>query len=144
MRNYAEMELFTLRALAQLEWAERVVRYIPDLKQGWIRCHEVARIVRNCLDPNRDMLVKDGCFGIVDHSWLVIADGDHRFILDPYAIGRLPQVQLIDPFVPGVLSRMYRAGRERNDINERLVEEATRTVRRSLTGCKIGVYAHGD
>lgn len=96
MRSYAET-VFSADAREALRIAEAVVRALPDGPAGeWLRCHEVARAVCSRLT---DALLFDGVFGgFMPHTWLYVRNGSEtRVLLDPYAIGRLPQVQLVDP-----------------------------------------------
>ena len=79
-----------------------------------VRCHELARAVGRMFG----LMVIDGKYGAVDHSWLM--PGPH--ILDVYAVGRLPQVQLvsIETLLP---HGMYRIGPTREDIDTAFVQE---------------------
>ncbi len=76
---------------------EQTLIQLPDsISSEPLRCHEVARIVGQLFD----LRVVDGNFGGVEHSWLLLRDTfvvggtTYRTILDPYAVGRLPLVQL--------------------------------------------------
>lgn len=78
-----------------------MVAAVPDgdhLLGKPIRCHEMARAVGRILD----LPVVDGVCGAVQHSWLTIKahqdPTEREFILDVYAVGRLPPVQLVDTF----------------------------------------------
>src|SRR5579885_2256843 len=79
--------------------AERIVAAIPQHLEGSpdprgvLRCHEVTRVVKALLrDPA--LRVVDGYYNEnCAHSWLRHKNG---WILDVYAIERLPQVQLVD------------------------------------------------
>ena len=57
--------------------------------------------------------VVDGHCGPIDHSWLRCSG----VILDVYAPGRLPAVQLVDPQVGG-----YRPGKPRDDVRQPIVD----------------------
>ena len=114
--------LITPEALALYERAVVLVASLPDedhLLGKPVRCHEVARAVGRILG----LPVVDGVCGAVQHSWLTIQahrDPDERtFILDVYAVGRLPPVQLVDTF-GGCLHLAQRAlrpsGRERTGL----------------------------
>ena len=87
-----------------------------------VRCHELARAVGKMLG----LEVVDGKYGAVDHSWLVTRRGAEEVqtmtVLDVYAVGRLPQVQLlsIETLLP---HGMYRPGPTRTDIDEVFVQE---------------------
>jgi hypothetical protein len=73
--------------------AQVIVQGMPN---GWcdqhgdlLRCHEVARFVGVRLG----LAVCDGIYEIaMQHSWCVLPS---RHILDVYAVGRLPPVQLV-------------------------------------------------
>lgn len=78
---------FSLDELELLRQATEIVGLLPD--DDRLRCHEVARIVGQVLR----LEVLDGHYGIVDHSWCMTPN---RRIIDPYAVGRLPMVQLVD------------------------------------------------
>lgn len=87
--------------------AKRVVETLPEEIEGQpLRCHEVARVVSHFI-PGR---VVDGRCGPYDHSWLILGD----FILDPYAIGSYPLVQLADPYC--LIKRHYVEGAPRDDV----------------------------
>ena len=102
----------------------RAVALVDRLSDTWgneLRCHELVRALAWVLtqrNPDDDwyLNVVDGKCGPVEHSWLRCRDGT---ILDPYAPGRIPSVQLIDVLM-GV--RLYEAGEIRNDIREEIVE----------------------
>jgi hypothetical protein len=61
----------------------------------------------------------DGHCGIVEHSWLRCS-----VILDVYAPGRLPAVQLVDPLIGG-----YRPGKPRQDIRPPIVDRLVAEMR---------------
>ena len=81
------------------------------------------------------MAVVDGKCGSIEHSWLVFCgDGANDLllagvILDPYAPGRLPAVQLIDPIV----GTAYRPGDTRTDIKQSIVDSLVDEMRGSLS-----------
>jgi len=93
-----------------LRVAQDVVDLLPETIDGeLVRCHEVARVVAEVLsvsDRFGDRIVVDGKFGVHDHSWIQIdlnpglvpysVGGRGRLILDPYAVGRVPMVQMLD------------------------------------------------
>jgi hypothetical protein len=125
--TYAERVCFSQAALRLLL---RVEAYVESVSRDWgneLRCHELARAVhivayeREREIWSRDgggkivIVVVDGHCGPVDHSWLCCSDG---VILDAYAPGRLPAVQLVDPLI----GRMYRPGPVRQDIRQPIVD----------------------
>lgn len=125
MISYNEDNTFMPWAVDAFKQAQRIVVAIPDQNLE-LRCHEVARVVRDVLRHPRFGVVDGVYVGDgpgVDHSWLV-ASGATRMarlaILDVYAVGRLPQVQLVAGDMG--LASMYRAGPARSDIDDALVE----------------------
>ncbi len=93
-----------------------MVDCFPDI--AGLRCHEVARAVGSFLH----LEVVDGKFGNVEHSWLLIQrDKNLPYILDTYSVGRLPTVQLMDPFWGLPHTKWYKAGAPRKDIRENMV-----------------------
>lgn len=124
-----------------------------DTEQREVRCHELARVVcavltgeaearrigqRGIAEPtivpagvSRSDVeiaarVVDGKFGSVDHSWVVInrTKWGTEYILDPYAVGSMPQVVL--HACPAVLSptrdAVYKPGEARTDIRYTVIE----------------------
>lgn len=130
MRSIAETEYFRKEDQRLLHLVQLAVSLLPtDIdKPRLVRCHELARAVKHQFP---EFQVVDGKYGTVEHSWCTlpaeVGGRPRTLILDPYAIGRLPQVQLIDTFpclchthdprFP-VVSQLYRAGVERTDILE--------------------------
>lgn len=94
--------------------AQKVVDTFPD-SEG-LRCHEVARAVGHLLG----LPVVDGKFGIVEHSWLLIPT-EPAFLLDPYAVARWPQVQLVQTRLL-LLPAPYVMGPPRTDIRDDVVQ----------------------
>jgi len=115
-----------------------------------LRCHELARAVASSLAWWRerrphdallmhgvDVRVVDGAYGAVDHSWLVLFKPDltEAALLDVYAIGRLPAVQLVCPTAATIPEiRMYRPRGERPDINHELVGALSNHAKRIAAG----------
>lgn len=104
-----------------------------------LRCHELARAVllRLCLETTGPGLTMDwsdrfeavdGAYGTLDHTWLELdqvktGERTGRVILDVYAVGRLPQVQLLDVLSFGPKNGLqYRRGTPRKDISHRVVK----------------------
>lgn len=99
MKSYSETTVFRREDLELLAEASRLVAAVPDPPEGaspW-RCHELARAVGAVLG----LRAQDGRYGLVDHTWLWVGEPP-RAVLDVYAVGRLPQVQLasLDVVVP--------------------------------------------
>jgi hypothetical protein len=107
VKSYSERQVFPGWARYDLHIATGVVAALDDHERpDWIRCHELARIVRPFLRAR--WLVVDGKFGAADHSWLAL----ESYVLDVYSVARAPMVQLIDryfavelPWHPGSSAR---------------------------------------
>lgn len=132
VRGYSAFQVFRSDVLRALALAERVVEVLPE--DDRLRCHEVARIVREVIGFG---VVEDGTYGQgprvlpVDHSWIVLrVMGRNRHVLDPYAVGRLPPVQVAEVGFP--LDDPYVAGKPRSDVREDVVQEGLRAVRDRL------------
>lgn len=137
MIPHAQREIFW-------EFERRVYRKaviaVESVGRQWgneLRCHELARAVHRLLDIPA-MRVVDGKVGAVEHSWLELVvlnaeldrekHGKYRkTIIDVYVPGRLPQVQLIDPFP--LLKPIYEEGEKRTDINKNIVDEVFKEMR---------------
>lgn len=122
-----------------------------DLRGHEIRCHELARAVLDAVRAQLTwryirpswLSVIDGTYAQVDHSWIdmvipttfvrgrafgtepTAADyrSKSRVILDPYAVGSLPQVRLLD--CSSILAGswgLYEPGPVREDIREDVVD----------------------
>ena len=123
MITYAERACFrepNLRLLARVEM------YVGRVSNTWgneLRCHELARAVHLVVGgQEHKMLVVDGKCGPIEHSWLYISD---NVILDPYAPGRLPAVQLVDL----VVGTAYRPGAPRSDIRQAIIDRLVLEMR---------------
>ncbi len=126
MRSYSETNVFSDSARWLLARAQEIVSALPDPAPGrdLLRCHEVARVVaRRLVARARDLEVVDGKFGPVDHSWIEIVDPPRRLILDVYAVGSLPQVQLHEATALLPHWRTYSRGDERDDVREDVIQE---------------------
>lgn len=123
MITYAERACFReqhLRLIARIE------AYVARVSNTWgneLRCHELARAVHRVVDARPLALeIVDGKCGPIEHSWLRSADG---VIYDPYAPGRMPAVQIIDPMVGSA----YRSGVSRTDIRQAIVDRLVLEMR---------------
>lgn len=114
MKSYSETEgVFTPEMLQYFEHAQQIVKYLPDMIEGArVRCHEVARAVHLCLEQRPSVwansaykyklkcTILDGKVGPMPHSFILLAETKdkepRKAILDPYCVGRLPQVQLVN------------------------------------------------
>ncbi len=125
MKGYAAAEIFSACELQFLARAQRLVELAPhELDGKLVRCHELARAVGSVLD----LVTVDGWYGMADHSWLCTTP-PREFdtppnILDVYAPGRLPQVQLVHSTTH--LPFEYRRGDWRKDIRFDVIEELER------------------
>lgn len=121
MKGISENEIFSANELELFHAASDVVSLLPEVDQhgALLRCHEVARIVGGLLRlPVMDGRYEYGC----EHSWCVIKEANGRgfTILDPYAVGRLPLVQLV--CVTPTMPNRYFPEALRKDIREDVVE----------------------
>lgn len=147
MKNYAEAVVFTKKSLEAFREARMVVSRIQSYNgryygsTEWIRCHEVARIVAGALKSRHKLTVVDGKYGSPrrDHSWLIYTESNHpipelgfKCILDVYAMGRCPMVQIIDFGMGHDL--FYEAGPIRRDIDLKFVRAEIARARQHL-GC---------
>lgn len=134
MISYSALQVFTKRDQALRDLAEKIVARFPDQRKPWPRCHEIARAVARLLRLD----VQDGRYGYVDHSWCRIAHARSAYcesyvILDPYAVGRLPQVQLASPII-GIEKHEYTPEALRTDIDSKIVDKLTRLGRTVVRG----------
>ena len=136
MKSYSEENIFSATDCLALREATSIVSLITSdgcRKEGTeedIRCHEVARVVRDVFQKLRmpylrNMVVVDGKYRArqlgVDHSWLVYGKGKSGVILDPYSVGQLPMVLV---FAHGVGQKSpYEPGKVRDDIDYAWVNE---------------------
>src|SRR5688572_1954048 len=124
MIGYSAENIFTQSELELHRQATTFVSDIPNDLGFEVRCHELVRAVAVFLEACRPRLhIVDGHFGAVEHSWLVALPeagfpGYRHIILDVYAVGSLPLVQLIEAGSLGIRdARDYREGATRDDIN---------------------------
>lgn len=132
-------ELFSQKEMAVFREAVRIVEMLPETTPDGelIRCHEVARVVGSLLK----LPVEDGKYGMHDHSWCWTAPFHATFprslnppkILDPYCVGNLPIVRLLDcaSSVPH-LGWMYKPALQRDDILHEFVHAEVERIRRLL------------
>lgn len=88
-----------------------------------IRCHELARaVVRVLTARGLEAVVVDGSLWLIEHTWILLPGQGDQKLLDVYAPGRLPQVQLLD--VHPSVTRGYRASpAHRDDVRDRVVDD---------------------
>lgn len=124
MRSYSETHVFSEYDLWMLKTAQDLVARIPEdgspnHPEGLLRCHEIARVVAKCL--HIEQMVEDGKYGHTDHSWIRFPNTN---ILDVYAVGRLPMVQLVCCTSLTLLEpTLYKRLGARTDIDHTLVEQ---------------------
>lgn len=135
MISYSQRTVFTTRELAFLRKATEIVDRLPVAPKEWpeIRCHEVARVVGEILY----LEVEDGHFGTVDHSWLwtsPVIHGRGRWpnILDVYAVGSLPMVQLVDMGAMLPHNIAYRPGEARKITRTDIRQDVLAWLRESI------------
>jgi hypothetical protein len=130
VKTYAEGRIFRDHHYATYSRAKDFVQRVSPTRGKELRCHELARAVLECLgakayDMGVSLDVVDGKCGPVEHSWICfLADG---VVLDVYAPGREPPVQLVDPLIG-----FYKPGERRTDISESYVVELVREMRGQL------------
>lgn len=121
MKSHAT-SVFAERSQRAFRLASAVVEALPCNGRGefegeLLRCHEVARTVFSffTVPELADSVLVDGKFGPMPHSWIYAptAHDTIRMTLDTYAVGRLPQVQLVE--IGWDLSRGYKYGPVRRD-----------------------------
>lgn len=117
MKSYAEREVFHEDALAALDVASALVDRVGDHWGSELRCHELARAVGRTLG----LEIVDGKCHAVEHSWLLVHQGEETFVLDVYVPGRVPSVQLVHAS-HWALGLGYMPGERRDDIREDVVE----------------------
>ena len=124
MISHSQKVAFSDKELDLLKQATMLTSKIDDIP--YLRCHEVARAIGSILQ----LSVQDGYFGSVEHSWLWSTSTESkRFppnVLDVYAIGSLPQVQLISmrymlPHNENYVWEVY--GTFRTDIKQDVVDQ---------------------
>jgi len=124
MKSYAERTVFSA---AHLEAWRRATVLVACLGDDWgdeLRCHELSRAVAHVLvKEGASCVVRDGLIHAIEHSWILLRDASGLLeayaILDVYAPGRLPQVQLVDDHF--AVSRGYEPGPERSDVRAAIV-----------------------
>lgn len=140
MKSYS-LTVFSVQERELLSRAEEIVRRLPEFDDlEHLRCHEVARVVGGVLG----LEVADGRYGFVEHSWCWTTplSKAHRVgiriglpnILDPYCVGSLPQVRLVDAQTTALphIGWAYRDGETRTDIDEEFVKSWVKTLKGSL------------
>lgn len=118
MISYTERRVFPEPLLKAFRLSQRVVDLVDDVDES-LRCHELARVVARVLCDNDYVVqVQDGVLqtGVnFEHSWLTMRCGSTAVILDPYVVGRVPQVQMID--VELRLASQYVSKGPRTDVD---------------------------
>lgn len=123
MNGHSALNIFTDAELDLHRQAVTLVGGLPELAS--IRCHELARAVAIFFrrSPLR-LKVVDGKFGIVDHSWIETGHSYKHIILDVYAVGSVPIVQLHDMGSVGIRdARAFIEGPPRDDIDHAALQK---------------------
>ena len=122
--TYAERACFDPPHIGLLVRVQAYVARVSDTWDNELRCHELARAVHLVVYARGEhkLDVVDGKCGPIEHSWLRFSDG---VILDPYAPGRMPAVQIVDPIV----GTAYRPGVPRSDIRQAIVDRLVLKMR---------------
>lgn len=157
MIGYSGTTVFSEGAKLFLNIAERVVAAMPE--EDGLRCHEVARVVATAISRRLSLIdvrerltnpvwpeeepgmvkrlyVIDGHYGAAEHSWLLTRFYRHELkwwmvtILDTYAVGRLPTVQMLDPSLG--MGELYRPGPTRTDIRRETISRLASAVEAKL------------
>jgi hypothetical protein len=123
VRSYSEKEVFVEKEITLFRRAMILVNEVPEaFDLRGLRCHELARAVTRMLEDEgeKGLEVVDGNYGPVEHSWITIPRPfatEGFTILDVYACGRMPQVQLVHNVWALPEHRLYQPGPRRDDIN---------------------------
>jgi hypothetical protein len=94
METYSQREVFGTSDFIYYRKARRFVQRMPSYgsRGEQLRCHEVARAVVRVVGLPLEF-VRDGYYELAcQHSWIVLPSGH---VLDAYAVGRHPPVQLV-------------------------------------------------
>ena len=164
MISYSETEIFSAKELELWRRTTVLVESLLAPEGPPLRCHEVVRAVAQALEDD-DVTVVDGKYGPVEHSWLELHQNEKEpCILDVYAVGRLPMVQLVavdrllpNPFRPGpvrsdidlaLIARLVQATHERRPIEARLdgleaVAQAARRFQDANAAFKVSLITAG-
>lgn len=128
MIGYSAINVFTAEEIKTWHRAKELIENLPhDNHIGFeVRCHELARAILQCLgNRHPGIQVRDGKFGIVDHSWIDWVRRGKQIILDVYSVASFPMVHLVD--FDGSIgirgARKYVEQEFRTDINENQVSE---------------------
>ena len=146
MISYSEREAFDKEELLLLARATALVACVDErefavpnslVRDNLIRCHELARAVGYVLG----LAHEDGKYSCcpnespgINHSWLLVPrtfKGERvgLSILDVYAVGRLPQVQLLASTITLPNHRNFIPGPMRTDIDETVVAKLVQMMR---------------
>lgn len=125
MKTYAEQKgYFTEEDFRAYCIACELVLQLPNADEHGqpLRCHEVARVVAVFLaDTDIKAKVIDGRLDdVIEHTWLLLPGGN---VLDPYAPGRYPQVQLIDSTIARRTYRENMSTEPRPNLVARLIAD---------------------
>jgi hypothetical protein len=152
VKSYSEREIFNVNEVRYFKEAVRLVGKIDERDfTDEPRCHEVARAVGQILE----LPYQDGHYLFAQHTWLWVGTldldraetGYYPVILDVYAVGSMPQVQLGDTFPPlKRVGAVYKPGPERNDIKQDIIDKLVHQMTSNqIRGgrcrkCGVGVF----
>lgn len=112
MESYSAQHIFTVEHLALMHAVQGTVDQFIEPEPGFFRCHEIARAIHELF--NHPGIVTDGVYAGVEHSWIHLYPA--MTILDVYAVGRAPMVQLVDLGRPTLQRSLFTPGEPRFDI----------------------------
>lgn len=134
MITYAERVCFREPHRRLLTRVEAYIAHVSDAWGNELRCHELTRAVHLVVYSCEHKLdVVDGKCGPIEHSWLRLSDG---VILDPYAPGRMPAVQIVDP----IMASAYRPGSPRSDIRQSVIDRLVLEMRGNVVSCSSSCH----
>jgi hypothetical protein len=116
VKTYAERKIFTRDQLALLAWASDRVSWISAKWELARAVWQLWHVGIGAHNTGAAVIVIDGKYGPVEHSWLRCHNGT---VLDVYVPGQLPSVQLVD----SMMSMKYVAGKPRTDIDQKIVQQ---------------------
>lgn len=156
MRPFAERRYFPREVRAAFHLATYIVNGLGQ-RSPEIRCHELALAVAPILREEIrgiNSIVWSGHYGAVEHSWLKVstldpftATGRHIaewHILDVYAVGRMPQVQLVDGTAILPEWKLYKPAKMREDTDHKLVTELVREMREFIQINRSTAHGRAD
>jgi len=130
--GWTERAVFSPRHAEAYRLARALVGRVSshlDREGREVRCHELARAVVHYLGIQEiEARVVDGVLWSIEHTWIVLpGQYGNDALLDVYAPGRLPQVQLIDTH--GQIMRGYEPWPvSRSAVRDEVVDDLIREM----------------